>query len=173
MTEPPLLGPPGVDATPPGDDAAPTDAAADTVDLVALSSRLRFAVARLARLLRHQDRGTLGATAGAALASIGRTGSPTLGELAALEHVAPPTMTKVVAKLEDGGLVVRESDPADRRVSRVVLTDAGRAQIEENRSRRTAWLVGQIGELDPDDLAKLDAAAAVLERLSNPTRVER
>jgi DNA-binding MarR family transcriptional regulator len=137
-------------------------------ELVGLSSQLRLAVARLARLLRQQDDGSLGATATAALATVRREGDPTLGELAAQEHVAAPTMTKVVAKLEAGGLVRRVVDPADRRVCRVTITAAGERHLDDSRSRRTAWLVDHLRDLPGEDLARLQAAAPVLERLANP-----
>jgi DNA-binding MarR family transcriptional regulator len=146
-----------------------TEPGSGAEDLEALSSRLRFSVARLARLLRHQDGGTLGATASSALATVSRVGAPTLGELAASEHVAAPTITKVVGKLEDAGLVRREVDPSDRRVSRVLLTPEGQRHLEENRSRRTAWLVGQLRGLPADDVARLAAAVDVLEALASPT----
>ena len=139
-------------------------------DLEALSSRLRFSVARLARLLRQQDGGTLGATASSALATVSRVGAPTLGELAASEHVAAPTITKVVGKLEEGGLVRREADPSDRRVGRVVLTPEGERHLEENRTRRTAWLVGQLRGLPAGDVARLADAVDVLEALAEPGR---
>ena len=140
-------------------------------ELVAAAGRLRFSVARLARLLRQQDVGELGATAGAALATIRREGSPTLGELAAGEHVAPPTMTKVVGKLEERGLVERQPDPDDRRVVRVRLTEAGQRHLDDNRQRRTTWLVEQLASLPPDDLAQVLGAIDVLERLAHAGRV--
>ena len=136
--------------------------------LVATASRLRFATARLHRVLGQQDGDGLGPTAGAALATIGREGSPTLGELAALEQVAAPTMTKVVARLESLGLLRRQVDPDDRRVARVTLTDAGRHQLEERRSRRTAWLVRRLEELPAEDRQRLEAALDVLEQLAAP-----
>lgn len=138
------------------------------LDLVALASRLRFSVLRLARMLRQQDEGTFGATATSTLATVTREGDPTLGELAASERVAAPTMTKVVAKLEDAGFVRREVDPADRRVSRVLLTPAGRRYMDETRSRRTAWLVEQMEGLPAGDIDRLVAAVGAVERLSSP-----
>ncbi|MPY94981.1 MAG: MarR family transcriptional regulator [Acidimicrobiia bacterium] len=152
----------------PGGEASSDKPLREDDDLVALSSRLRYSVARLNRLLRNQDGGGLGATASAALATVSRAGAPTLGELAAHEHVAAPTMTKVVAKLEERGLVRREADPSDGRVSRVVITAVGEVHLEENRSRRTAWLVGRLGDLDEHDVERLAAALPVLELLSTP-----
>src|SRR3954452_24085536 len=102
-----------------------------------IAGALRFSVIRLGRLLRQQDRSGLSPTLSASLATIAREGPLTLGELAAHEQVAPPSVTKVVGKLEAEGLVTRQADAADRRVSRVQVTDAGRQRLEANRDRRT------------------------------------
>lgn len=145
---------------------SPSGAGTDTLQAPAeIAGPLRFSVIRLARLLRQQDRSGLSPTLTATLATIAREGPVTLGELAAHEQVAPPSITKVVAKLEADGLVTRRSDPADRRVSRVAITRAGQRRLEANRSRRTAWLESRLRELPPDDLARLEAAVEVLERL--------
>jgi DNA-binding MarR family transcriptional regulator len=131
-----------------------------------LVSRLRMTVARLARLLRQQDDSGLAPTSTAMLAAIGREGPITLGDLAAHEQVAPPTITKSVDKLEAAGLVERVRDGVDRRVCRVNLTPVGRKQLDVNRSRRTAWLARQLRALPPEDIDALAAAVEVLERLT-------
>src|SRR5438105_15882998 len=133
-------------------------------DLVA---RLRMTIARLARLLRQQDDSGLAPTSTAMLAAIGREGPITLGDLAAHEQVAPPTITKAVDKLEAAGLVDRVRDETDRRVCRVVLTTAGRRPLERNRSRRNAGLTRQLRDLSADDAAKLHAAIDILERMTS------
>src|SRR3954466_10589348 len=121
--------------------ANPTSAGTDALQAPAeVAGSLRFSVIRLARLLRQQDRSGLSPTLTAALATISREGPLTLGELAGREQVAPPSITKVVAKLEDRGLVERRLDERDRRVTRVEVSAAGRAQLEAARTRRTAWL---------------------------------
>ena len=135
-----------------------------------LVGRLRFSVVRLSRLLRQQDESGFTPTMGAMLATVGREGPITLGDLAAQEQVAPPTITKVVAKLESAGLVERIPDPQDRRVCRVSITAAGERQLETNRSRRNAWLAQRMTELPPDELAKLVAAIDVLEHLTTVQR---
>jgi len=127
---------------------------------------LRLPVTRLARLLRQQDAGGLGPTLTAALATIGREGPLTLTELAASEQVAAATMSRAVAKLEERALVRREVVAGDARSFRLSLTDAGRQQLAANRRRRQAWLSRELAELPEDDLARLDAAVAVLERLT-------
>jgi DNA-binding MarR family transcriptional regulator len=136
-----------------------------TVDPVEVAGRLRLSAFRLTRLLRQQDTGGLAPTLSAALATIEREGPLTLGELATREHVAPPSITKAVEKLVGMGLVARTQDADDRRVARARITAAGRRRVTQNRSRRTAWLATRVGALPPDDIAKLDAAVDVLERI--------
>lgn len=130
--------------------------------------RLRFAIARLARLLRQQDTTALTPTVSAMLATIVRSGPLTLGELAAAEQVAPPTVTKVVSRLEADGLIERVRDTDDRRVCRVVVSAEGRRQIERNKSRRNAWLAERLAELSADDRERVAEAVEVLERLTEP-----
>jgi DNA-binding MarR family transcriptional regulator len=89
----------------------------------------------------------------------------TLGELASFEQVAPPTMTKVVEKLEGRGFVTRRVDPDDRRVARVSVTAAGARYLDRSRARRTAWLAARIGELEPDQVAQLGGAIELLEAI--------
>jgi DNA-binding MarR family transcriptional regulator len=135
------------------------------VDPVDVADRLRLTAFRLTRLLRHQDTDGLPQTLSAALATIEREGPLTLGDLAVREHVAPPSITKAVEKLVGMGFVARTQDDVDRRVARVRITPAGRRRVSQNRSRRTAWLATRVRALPADDIAKLDAAAEVLERL--------
>ena len=131
-----------------------------------LVGRLRYSVARLSRLLRQQDQSGLTPTTTAMLATIARDGPLTLGELATLEQVAPPTITKAVGKLEEAGFVERVPDPGDRRVCRVVLTDGGRRQLDDNRSRRTAWLVERLDLLPTSDRERLGHVVELLEHLT-------
>jgi DNA-binding MarR family transcriptional regulator len=148
------------------DDATATVALSETADISETAGRLRISIARLARVLRRQNVDSLGATLDAALATIDREGPLTLGELAAIEQIAPPSVTRIAAKLEDAGYVVRRFDGRDRRVCRVELTPEGRRQVADNRSRRHAWLAGQLEHLPPEDLAALVGALDVLDHLS-------
>ena len=129
------------------------------------AERLRHGVNRLARMLRQQDEGDIGATSTAALATVRARGPVTLGELASFEQVAPPTMTKVVEKLESRGFVTRRVDPDDRRVARVTVTAAGTRYLDRSRARRTAWLAARLGELEPDQAAQLHGAIELLEAI--------
>lgn len=147
---------------------APAETRAPDPDDVA--DRLRLPVTRLARLLRQQDSSGLGPTLTSALAAIGREGPLTLGELAAAEQVAPATISRAVAKLEDRGMVLRRTVAGDGRSFSVELTPAGREQLAANRSRRHAWLSRQLAELSAGELQRLDAAVAVIERLTGTAR---
>ncbi|HLW16852.1 MAG TPA: MarR family transcriptional regulator [Actinomycetota bacterium] len=135
-----------------------------------LASRLRLAVMRLARVLRQKAQDQITPSQLSALVSVERDGPVTHGELAALESVQPPTMTRIVAALEEQGLVEREADPADRRVSRLDITAAGRKLLEKNRSRKTAYLASRMRGLGADELEVLERAVALLERMTEGER---
>jgi DNA-binding MarR family transcriptional regulator len=140
-----------------------------STDVLETAARLRLTTARLARQLRQQAAGGLSPSQQSALASIDHHGPLTLGKLARLEQVAPPTITKVVAKLEDDGLVGRQVDGTDRRVVRVEITAAGRRRLAHTRSRRNAWLARRLRALhaaDPTALRQLEAALPLLEALA-------
>ena len=130
-----------------------------------LASRLRLVVTRMARRLRTQLPGELSTSQLATLASVERLGPLTLGELSNIERVKPPTMTKIVACLEEQGLVSRTVDQKDRRVARVRATRAGLRFLEESRQQKDAYLAERLRALDAADRAALERAAAVLERL--------
>src|SRR3990170_3365544 len=101
-----------------------------------LVTRLRLAVMRLARRLRQQAEPGVTPSMLSALASIDYLGSVSLKELAELERVQPPTLTKIVARLEEAGLVRRDAAPDDRRVALVSLTAQGKQFIQRARSRK-------------------------------------
>jgi DNA-binding MarR family transcriptional regulator len=147
--------------TPTVEKAARTDAG--------LASELRLSVMRLRRRLaneRHPDN-ELSLNAMAVLGSLYRHGELTVGELAALERVQPPSMTRTVTCLEDGGHVARRPHATDGRAVLVVLTDLGKETLLADRRRRDAWLARRLAELTPDERAVLRQAAPILERLSS------
>jgi DNA-binding MarR family transcriptional regulator len=136
-----------------------------------LAPRLRLAITRLARRLRRQaDLPGVSPTQISALATIERDGPITLGELAALEGVQPPTITAAVGRLVEQDLVHRRVDPDDRRVHRVEITHAGRRLLERSRSRKNAYLERRLRALSAEDRATLERAAGLLESLLREER---
>jgi len=131
-----------------------------------LAGRLRLAVTRLARQLRQTTDTDLSPTQASVLATVSASGPLTLGELAEQERVAGPTITKVIGLLHEKGLVDKLIDPADRRFVRVQLTAEGEELLERTRARKTAWLARQLRDLPDDEIARLSAAADVLEHLT-------
>lgn len=131
-----------------------------------LAARLRLSATRLARRLRQEAGAGLTPSQLSALAVIENHGPLTLGMLAEHERVAPPSVTKIVAKLEAAGLVTRTTDPADRRIARVATSPRGAALIAESRRRKTAWLTARIDGLGPEERRRLAAALDVLDMLS-------
>ena len=145
----------------------PTTARAARTD-AGLASELRLSVMRLRRRLageRHPDN-QLSMNAMAVLGALYRNGDLTPGELAALERVRPPSMTRTVGCLAEGGYVARRSHDTDRRQVVVSLTDHGRETLLADRHRRDEWLALRLRDLTPDERAVLRAAAPILERLS-------
>jgi len=130
-----------------------------------LAVRLRLAIARTARRLRQEAEEELSPSQASALATIDRHGPLTPSELAARERIQRPTATRVLARLEEAGLVDRARDPEDGRSCLVALTPAGRELLARVRTRKNAYLSRRLRELDPDERAALDRAAAILERL--------
>ena len=138
------------------------EAAADSTEVAA---RLRLSATRLARRLRQEADAGLTPSQLSALAVVDCKGPLTLGSLAEHERVAPPSITKVVARLEAEGLVERTSDPGDRRIAWVSTSTRGAALVDESRRRKTAWLAGRIGALDADQQRHLADALDALDAL--------
>ncbi len=133
-----------------------------------LASDLRLGCMRLARRLRTErvsDDLTL--SQWAVLGSLERLGGMTVGELARVERVKPPSMTRIVNSLADAGLVVRRPHEADGRQVVVDLTDEALSLLTEDRRRRTAWLALRVAELTDDERALLARAVPLLDRLAS------
>ena len=133
-----------------------------------LASELRVSVMRLRRRLANErDPGNdLSIASMAVLGSLFRHGDLTVGELAALERVQPPSMTRKVNGLEEGGYVARRAHESDGRVVVVGLTERGRQRVLDDRRRRDEWLARQLRDLTPAERDVLRAAAPIIERLS-------
>jgi DNA-binding MarR family transcriptional regulator len=135
------------------------------IDTAELASRLRLGVTRLARKLRQEAEPGVTPSLLSALSTIERAGPMTLGDLCAAEQVQPPTMTRLVASLVEAGLVERNVDPADRRVAWVRVTPAGAKLLAQSRKRKEAYLAKRLRELEPERLAIVEEAAAILDQL--------
>ncbi|GAB2948661.1 MarR family winged helix-turn-helix transcriptional regulator [Nonomuraea fastidiosa] len=132
-----------------------------------LASALRVSLARLNRRLRRQAAAhSLTPTQFATLAAVERHSGITPGELAELEKVQPPSMTRVIAALEERGLVSRTPHPTDRRQVTVSVTEPAQKLLKEERRRKEAWLAQRLKELSPEERAVLRQAAPILEKLS-------
>ena len=143
---------------------------APTQDAAELPARLRLAIARMARRLRQEAGGELSPSMTAALATIERHGPLAPSRLAELERIKRPTVTRVLQRLEDEGLVERSDDPNDRRSAVVCVTKEGAALLKKLRSRKNAYLARRLRELPDDDVKALERAAEVLERLLDGER---
>jgi DNA-binding MarR family transcriptional regulator len=130
-----------------------------------LAHRLRPVIARLGRRLRQEAGGELSPSQSAALTTIAAHGPLTPSELAQRERIQRPTATRVLARLEEAGLLERAGDPADRRSTLITATPAGRDLLQAQRERKDAFLARRLDGLSPDELAVLDKAAAILERV--------
>jgi DNA-binding MarR family transcriptional regulator len=138
----------------------------------ALATAMRISISRLARRLRVERLGFGGTETVlsdiqlAALAALERHDSMTPGELAEHEKVQPPSMTRVIAVLEERGLVKREPHATDRRQVILTVTDDGRNLVQRVRRRREAWLAQRLQELTREERLILRAAAPILEKIS-------
>jgi DNA-binding MarR family transcriptional regulator len=126
---------------------------------------LRLAVLRLSRRLRQQTVGDITPSQLSALSSIAKYGEVSLGKLAAIERIAPPSMTRIAARLEERNLVTRRVDASDRRVARVLATQDGLDVLEETRTRRDAYLAVRMQRLTPEEQEVVAKAVPLLERL--------
>ena len=137
-----------------------------------LATAMRISISRLARRLRVERLGLAGTETVlsdiqlAALAALERHESMTPGELAEHEKVQPPSMTRVIAVLEERGLVRRAPHATDRRQVVLTVTAEGWDLVQRVRRRREAWLAQRLQELTPEEHQVLRAAAPILEKIS-------
>ena len=150
---------------------SPSDAVASVLDTDAGAidvTRLRVAIARLSRRLRRHELAGLTPTQLAALSTVERSGPLRLGDLAAAEGIAPSTLTRLVAVLEELGYVQRCADPKDARASTLAITPKGHETLERLRAEGTALLTQSLMLLTAEQRAALAAAVPALEQLAGP-----
>lgn len=132
-----------------------------------LGSQLRLAILRLSRRLRQEASGEVTPSQLSALTVLASQGELTLGELAAIERIAPPSMTRIAARLEARGLLERRSDASDRRVARVAVSKAGQELLDETRNRRDAYLSTRLASFSAEDRDVLDRVIPLLQSLAS------
>ena len=135
-----------------------------------LASALLISVARLSRRLRSErdpENELLPVGQLSVLGALFRNGECTVGELAALERVQPPSMTRTINCLVDGGYVVRRPHETDGRQVVVTLSAQGESTLAADRKRRDAWLAQRLRELTPEERSLLRKAAPLIERLAH------
>ncbi|HEX6455002.1 MAG TPA: MarR family transcriptional regulator [Solirubrobacterales bacterium] len=138
------------------------------IDLGERAAHLRTAIVRTARRLRQEAAGEttgLTPTSVAALATIERHGPMTPSEIAAIERVKRPTITRTLGCLEREGLIDRAADPADRRSALVSVNGAGRERLRRLRKRKNAYLARRMRYLSEEEVETLERAAEILERM--------
>nr|WP_155369526.1 MarR family transcriptional regulator [Catellatospora vulcania] len=132
-----------------------------------LTERLRDAITRLNRRLRQERPvGDLTVTQLSALTSLRIGGALTPRELSEAERVQPPTMTKIVAKLEERGLISRTPHPTDGRQVLLSPSEQGLAVLEDYQRVRDEWLAGKLAGFTAQERDTVARAAALLERLA-------
>jgi DNA-binding MarR family transcriptional regulator len=129
-------------------------------------ARLRVAIGRLHRRMVQRTSGNLTFSQTSALIAVEKVGPIRLGELAARERVAAPSMTRTVSGLVEAGLLHRAGDPQDGRSFLLSITDLGRAFAEGLRTERSAALAEGVAQLTREEYAALLAALPVLEHLA-------
>ena len=132
-----------------------------------LAEQLRVAITRLNRRLRQtRPVGELTQNQLSVLASLDLAGAMTPRELSESERVQPPTMTKVLAKLEERGLVQRAPHPTDGRQVLLSATESGRAVLLEQRRVKAEWLTRRLAGLPAPEREVLAQAAEILDRIA-------
>ena len=140
----------------------PPPARAPSID----ATRLRVAIARLSRRLRHHELAGLTPTQLSALATVEQSGPMRLGDVAAAEGIAPSTLTRIVTALEDRAYVERSAVPDDARASTLAITARGHEVLERIRQESTAMLAQSLAMLQPEQIEALAVALPALEQLA-------
>ena len=141
-------------------DAPETDRA-----LSETAAQVRLAITRTARRLRQEAGGGLSPSAVSALATVERHGPLTPSELADVENVKRPTVTRILRSLTEDQLVQRTPDPGDGRSALISVTGQGRERLRRLRGRKNAYLARRMKDLDAEEIAALERAAAILEQV--------
>ena len=145
-----------------------TEARSDgAIELCSLAEALRLSMIHLSRQLRRHDPVELSIAQVSGLASVVHAGPLGVGRLAELESLPSSAATRLVDKLEAGGLVMRQATPGDRRGVQVVATETGAALLARYAEAGNEWLAERLVALSEDDRRVLERAAVVLRTLAS------
>jgi DNA-binding MarR family transcriptional regulator len=132
-----------------------------------LASLLRPALLRLTRLVRNQRVDmSVTLTQLSAMGTLFKNGAMSAGELAACERVQPPSMSKVLANLEERGLVRRDQHPSDKRQAILAITPRGEELLDSERRTRDAWLSRRLASLSGEERELLRRVVPILDQLA-------
>jgi DNA-binding MarR family transcriptional regulator len=137
----------------------------DAPEEIELAARLRLVIGRLHRRFSRRAVGGLTPSQLSVLVTVEQHGPLRLGDLATREVITPPTVTRLVASLQDRSLVNRVTDPEDGRAALIEMSESGAELLEEIRRERTAFIAQRLGRLDPDERAHVAGAVSLLEQL--------
>jgi DNA-binding MarR family transcriptional regulator len=130
------------------------------------ANALHSAALRLLRRARTVDASMdLDGPRASALSVLVFGGPMPIGQLAAVEQVSAPAITKTVTALESAGLVRRSHSAEDRRVVLVAATARGRSLLERGRAARVRAVADLLAGLTDADLRTLDRAATLIGRV--------
>lgn len=147
-------------------DSTPTYAALRPSAVSSLAGELRLACMRISRRVRYESTHSIAPHHFSVMCRL-EEAPRTPGELAEIERVSAPSMTRTVAGLAELGYVERTPDPSDKRQVIVSLTAEARRALKETRRKRDAWMAVRVGHLDPEEQAILQRAAAILTKVAN------
>jgi DNA-binding MarR family transcriptional regulator len=140
---------------------------ASRTTIAELASQLRPSLLRLTRLVRNQRVDmSVTLTQLSAMGTLRKFGPMSAGELATCERVQPPSMTKVLANLEERGLVRRDPHPTDRRQAIIAITEPGADLLDSERRSRDAWLTRRLAMLTSDERSLLQRVVPILDKLA-------
>ena len=137
-----------------------------THQLTRMATDLRLACMRISRRVRYESSHDVAPHQFSVLCRL-EEAPRTPGELADIERVAKPSMTRTVGALVERGLVLRQDDPLDRRSVILSLTEDGRRSLAAIRRKRDAWMASRVARLTPEEQDVLARATAILAKVAN------
>jgi DNA-binding MarR family transcriptional regulator len=134
--------------------------------LTRMATDLRLACMRISRRIRFESSHDVAPHQFSVLCRLEET-PRTPGELAEIERVAKPSMTRTVGALVDRGLVLRQPDPTDGRQVILSITDAGRRSVRTIRRQRDAWMASRVARLSSEEQDVLARATVILAKVAS------